>query len=59
MASDLFSIIDERSTAKRTTIISTNFNGASLLDRFEPKDKETGAALIRRLKDYYYAVGVG
>lgn len=59
MASDLFSVIDERSTAKRATIISTNFNGSSILERFDGRDKETGVALIRRLKDYYRAVGVG
>lgn len=59
MASDLFAIIDERSVARMPTIISTNFNGTALLERFENKDKETGIALIRRLKDYYKACGVG
>lgn len=59
MASDLFSIIDERSTARRVTIISTNFNGTSLLDRFDSRDKETGVAMIRRFKDYYKIVGIG
>jgi DNA replication protein DnaC len=59
MASDLFAIVDERSTSRRATIISTNFNGSTLLDRFDNRDKETGVALIRRLKDYYRAVGVG
>jgi len=59
MASDLFAIIDERSTARRATIISTNFNGTTLLDRFDSRDKETGVALIRRLKDYYRMVGAG
>lgn len=59
MASDLFAVIDERSTARRCTIITTNFNGQSLLDRFDSKDKETGAALIRRIKDFYKIVGMG
>ena len=59
MATDLFAVIDERSTARRTTIISTNFNGSTLLERFENRDKETGVALIRRLKDYYRTVGIG
>lgn len=58
MATDLFSIIDERSTARKATIISTNFNGNALLERFDPRDKETGIALIRRLKDYYKIVGI-
>lgn len=58
MATDLFAIIDERSTAQRPTIISTNFNGTALLERFDSRDKELGVALIRRLKDYYRIVGV-
>lgn len=58
MASDLFSIIDERTTARRATIISTNFNGTALLERFENRDKETGVALIRRFKDYFNIVGI-
>lgn len=59
MASDLFAMIDERSISRKMTIISTNFNGSALLDRFDARDKETGIALIRRLKDYYKTVGVG
>lgn len=59
MASDLFSIIDERSTNRRATIISTNFNGQTLLERFDSRDKETGVAMIRRFKDYYRIVGIG
>ena len=58
MATDLFSVIDERSTSKRATIISTNFNGTALLERFDNRDKETGIAMIRRLKDYYRCVGI-
>lgn len=58
MASDLFSIIDERSTNRKATIISTNFNGTALLERFDNRDKETGVAMIRRFKDYYTIVGV-
>jgi hypothetical protein len=57
MASDLFAIVDERTVNRRTTIISTNFNGTTLLERFENKDKETGVAFIRRLKDYFKIVG--
>jgi len=58
MASDLFAIIDERSTAKRPTIISTNYNGTTLLERFDSRDVETGKAMIRRLKDYYQMAGM-
>lgn len=59
MASDLFAVIDERSTSRRTTLISTNFNGAALIERFENRDKETGNAIIRRFRDYYKIIGVG
>lgn len=59
LASDFFAVIDERSTARRPTIITTNFNGSALIERFENRDKETGVALIRRLKDYYTCVGIG
>ena len=59
MASDLFAIIDERSTARKPTIISTNYNGTSLLERFDSRDVETGKAMIRRLKDYYLMAGMG
>ena len=59
MASDLFSIIDERSISRKPTLITTNFNSSTILDRFENKDKETGVAIIRRFKDYYKIVGMG
>lgn len=58
MASDLFAIIDERSTKRLATIITTNFNGTTLVDRFDAKDKETGTAIIRRFKDFYKIVGM-
>ena len=57
MTSDLFAVLDERSTAMRPTIITTNFNSQSLADRFD--DKEMAVALIRRFKDYYTLVGAG
>ena len=58
MATDIFSIIDERSTNKKTTIITTNFNSSTMLDRFEKRDQELGIALVRRLKDYYNCIAV-
>lgn len=57
MASDLFAVLDERSTAMRPTVITTNFNGQALIDRFD--DKEMSAALVRRFRDYYTLVGAG
>jgi DNA replication protein DnaC len=57
MASDLFAVLDERTTAMRPTVITTNFNGSALVDRFD--DKEMAAALVRRFRDYYTLVGAG
>jgi DNA replication protein DnaC len=58
MAADLFAIIDKRSISAKATIITTNFNGNGLIDRFQPQDRETGVALVRRLRDYYTAYGM-
>lgn len=58
MASDLFAVIDKRSLKGKATVITTNFNGKGLIDRFAPQDKETGIALVRRLRDYYTAYGM-
>ena len=55
MESDLFAIIDERTSNKRSTIITTNYNGSGLSDRFS--NGETGSAIIRRLKDYFRIYG--
>lgn len=49
MASCLFALVDQRTMHKRSTIITTNLTGDTLLERFH--DKETGAALVARLKD--------
>lgn len=48
---DLFAVIDERITKKLPTIITTNYNGVSLLERFP--NKETGIALIRRFREHF------
>jgi DNA replication protein DnaC len=58
MAADLFAVIDKRSINAKATIITTNFNGNGLIDRFLPQDKETGIALVRRLRDYYATFGM-
>jgi DNA replication protein DnaC len=55
MESDLFSIIDERTSNSRPTIITTNYNGNGLSDRFS--NTETGVAIVRRLKDYFRIFG--
>jgi hypothetical protein len=53
METDLFAILDERTSNLRTTIITTNYNGTTLLDRFH--NKETGEAFLRRLREYFDA----
>jgi hypothetical protein len=54
MESDLFAVIDERTSNLKTTIITTNYTGDKLLERFQ--NKETGVALVRRLRDYFSAI---
>lgn len=51
MESDLFAIIDERANNMKHTIITSNYNGMSLQERFN--SDETGVAIVRRLRDYY------
>ena len=51
METDLFSIIDERTSNLMPTIITTNYTGSTLMDRFN--NKETGTAFVRRLRDYF------
>jgi DNA replication protein DnaC len=55
MESDLFAIIDERTANERATIITTNYNGSGLSERFQ--NSETGSAIVRRLKDYFKIYG--
>ena len=55
LESDLFAIIDERTANKRVTIITTNYTSQGLQERFS--NAETGPAFIRRLKDYFQAIG--
>lgn len=52
--SDLFAILDERTSNLRTTIITTNYNGQTLLERFN--NKETGEAFLRRVREYFHPV---
>lgn len=49
MASCLFALVDQRTMHQRSTVITTNLTGDTLLERFH--DKETGAAFVARLKD--------
>jgi len=55
METDLFAIIDERTANQRATIITTNYNGTGLSDRFN--NTETGVAIVRRIKDYFKIYG--
>lgn len=55
VVADLFALVDHRANHLKPTIITTNFNGTGLSARFE--DAEMGAAFVRRLRDYYHAIG--
>lgn len=55
VCADLFSIIDHRANYLLPTIVTTNFNGSGLSNRFE--DPEMGVAFVRRLRDYYTPIG--
>lgn len=55
METDLFAIIDERTNNNRPTIITTNYNGNGLQERFN--NSETGSAIVRRIKDYFKIYG--
>lgn len=54
LETDLFAVIDERTSNRRITIITTNYTGDKLIERFH--NKETGVALVRRLRDYFTAI---
>ena len=56
LEADLFAVIDDRTSNLRTTIITTNYTGDRLVERFQ--NKETGVALVRRLRDYFNAISV-
>ena len=57
MATDLFSVVDERSANGRPTIITTNYNSSALKEKFDSRDVETAEAIIGRFKDYYDRFG--
>jgi DNA replication protein DnaC len=54
MESDLFAIIDSRTQDLKATIITTNYVGSGLMDRF--KNKETGEPFVRRLREYFIPI---
>ncbi len=54
LETDLFAIMDERTSNLRTTIITTNYTGDGLIERFN--SKETGVAFVRRLRDYFTSI---
>lgn len=47
----LFQILDERTVYKRPTIITTNYNGTTLANKFP--DQETGNAFVARLREFF------
>lgn len=56
IASDLFALIDDRTSNRRPTLITTNLNGAALEDRLSHSDPELAAALVARLREFFTLV---
>lgn len=54
LETDLFAVMDERTSGLKTTIITTNYTGDTLVDRFN--SRETGVAFVRRLRDYFVGI---
>jgi len=57
MATDLFQVIDHRSSHKLITIITTNFTSDGIERRFKDGDAQLASALVARLKEFYIAFG--
>lgn len=51
LAPDLFALLDERTSWRRTTIFTTNHLGDGLRDRFG--DAEMGTAFVGRLREFF------
>lgn len=51
LAPDLFALLDERTSWKKCTIITTNHMGEGLRERFG--DAEMGTAFVARLREYF------
>jgi DNA replication protein DnaC len=50
--SALFDVIDTRTSHGLPLIITSNYNGAKLLERLSERDAETAAAIIRRIREF-------
>jgi DNA replication protein DnaC len=57
MATDLFQVIDFRTSHKLPTVITTNFDSAGLERRFADVDRQLASALVARLKEFFTAFG--
>lgn len=53
LAVDLFAILDERSSNRRPTVITTNLNGDLLEAKFASIDPNLAAALVARLREFF------
>jgi DNA replication protein DnaC len=56
IASDLFALIDDRTSNRRPTVITTNLNGDALEARLSHSDAELAAALVARLREFFVTV---
>lgn len=53
LAVDLFAILDERTSNRRPTLITTNLNGDLLESKFAAVDANLAAALVARLREFF------
>lgn len=54
----LYSIIDDRYAANRTTIITTNYSASELQRHYESVEPETGLAIMRRISEMTFGMEV-
>lgn len=56
MAVELFGLIDERTSNRRPTIITTNLNGSALEERLSKVDPNLAAPFVARLREFFTPV---
>jgi len=56
MAVELFGLIDERTSNRRPTVITTNLNGAALEERLSKVDPNLAAPFVARLREFFTPV---
>lgn len=57
LAADLFAVVDDRTQNLRNTVITTNLRSDDIEGKFGA-DKQTAAAFVARLREYFFSVGL-